>query len=69
VLKSNEILTCALDVGLMKIDSAFQTTVIEVNPPFALGSYGLKGIDYISFLHQGWKEMFKFSKPKEKSPE
>lgn len=51
VLNTNKNSWCVIDIGLIHPNT---WAVVEVNPPFALSSYGLPIEDYVNYCHYAW---------------
>ena len=54
VLEANQFSWCVIDIGLTVNGDQRAWSVVEVNPPFALSSYGLPIADYVSYCTNAW---------------
>ena len=54
VLNMNIFSHCAIDVGLLDNDKQEKWSVVEINPPFALSSYGLDVTKYYDYSKSAW---------------
>jgi hypothetical protein len=52
--------TYALDAGVL---FNRETAIVEVNPPYSIGAYGLDPAKYFKFLQSSWQSMIDSNLP------